>query len=302
MGVVRLPVVTGPTASGKSALVAGLAGEAPVTVISADSRQVYRGFDIGTAKPSPAEQARVPHALIDVVAPQERWNAARWAAAATEAIHAARAAGRVPVVVGGTGLYLRALFEPLFEEPALDATARAEVAARLDPLPTEALRERVAVLDPPRAHLGRTQLLRALEVAELTGRPISWWHAAAPRTTPFVPCYLVVEAGDGAARIEARVDAMLAAGWLDEVQRLAAQVGAAAPAWNATGYAAMRDVVEGRQSQGAARAAVIIATRQYAKRQRTWNRHQLPGDVARVDPNQPDADTVIGAWWHDARA
>lgn len=302
MGVVRLPVVTGPTASGKSALVTALAREMPVTVISADSRQVYRGFDIGTAKPTPGEQREVPHALIDVADPRERWNAARWADAATVAIRQAREAGRIPVVVGGTGLYLRALFEPLFEEPVLDGEARAELAARLEPLPTETLRERVALLDPPRAHLGRTQLLRALEVAELTGRPITWWHTAAPRSASFVPRYLVVQAADAAVRIEARVNAMLAAGWLDEVGQLAAEVEAGAPAWNATGYAEMRAVVAGQQSLGEARRAVVIATRQYAKRQRTWCRHQLPADAVRVDPNEPEARTIIGAWWQESLA
>jgi tRNA dimethylallyltransferase len=232
------------------------------------------------------------------VDPRERWNAARWAEAATVAIEEARAAGRVAVVVGGTGLYLRALFEPLFAEPALDPDARAQLAAQLDPLPTEALRARVTVLDPPRAHLGRTQLLRALEVAELTGRPISWWHEAAPRSPSFAPCYLVVEAADGPSRIERRVDAMLRAGWLEEVHRLAEEVVEHAPAWNATGYAELRAVVAGRQSVAEARTAVIVATRQYAKRQRTWCRHQLPADVIRVDPNQPGAPAVIGAWWH----
>lgn len=302
MGVVRLPVITGPTATGKSALVAALASAAPLTVISADSRQLYRGFDIGTAKPTQEERALVPHAMIDVADPTERWNAARWADGAVQAIDAARAAGRVPVVVGGTGLYLRALFEPLFAEPELDPERRATLAAELELLPTTVLRDRVALIDPPRAHLGRTQLLRALEVAELTGHPITWWHAAAPRQTRFQAAYVVVQHQDLQQRIVQRVDAMLAAGWSDEVARLLEAVPRAAPAWNATGYEAVRELVDGARDYRSTREAVIVATRQYAKRQRTWFRHQLGDQVTHIELTEPGAMEGVRAWWDSVTA
>lgn len=299
LGVVRLPVVVGPTAVGKSALVLEVAERVPVTIVSADSRQLYAGFDIGTAKPTLDERRRVPHLGIDVADPAERWNAARWADAVTHGIDHALAAGRLPIVVGGTGLYVRALFAPLFEEPPLDPVERARLAAVLEPLPIEVLRERAMGLDPSRAHLGRTQLLRIIEVATLTGKPLSAWHRDHPREARFEPEYLVVERGPAlAARIERRIDAMLEAGWLDEVRGLIPRVPADAAAWNATGYREVRDVVEGRRGLDAVREEVIIRTRQYAKRQRTWFRHQLPSiGVTRVDLETPDGRTAAGTWW-----
>lgn len=290
-------MITGPTASGKSGLVADLARTRPITVVSADSRQVYRGFDIGTAKPSREEQATVPHAMIDVADPRERWNAARWADDATVAIEAALASGRQPVVVGGTGLYLKALFAPLFNEPGLDPSRRAALAAELEGVPTEVLRSRVAVVDPPRAHLGRTQLLRALEVAALTGRPISEWHATAPRFPRFEASYLVVQRADLATQIERRIDAMWLMGWAEEVCGLIQTVPEDAPAWNATGYDVMREFVRGTHDAGAARQQILISTRQYAKRQRTWFRHQLGDQVHHVDLTDPAARSRVEDWW-----
>lgn len=299
MGVVRLPVLVGPTAAGKTAAALQLAAAHPVTVIVADSRQVYRGFDVGTAKPTTAERARVPHAALDLADPTERWNASRWATFATDAVAAARGEGRIPLVVGGTGLYVRSLFEPLFEEPPLDPGRRAILADELEGLPVAELRRRVERVDPARAHLGRTQLLRALEVERLTGRPLSEWHRAAARETSFVPSYLVLERGPAlGTRIEARVDAMLRDGWLAEVAQLVTTVPSGAPAWNATGYAAIREVVEGRRDLVSAREEVIIRTRQYAKRQRTWFRHQLPPALTTtIDLEGRDADRQLDAWW-----
>lgn len=293
LAVVRLPVIAGPTASGKSALVLALARYLPLTVISADSRQLYRGFDIGTAKPSAAERQAVPHELIDLGDPAERFTAARWADAAGSAIDCALANGRIPVVVGGTGLYLRALFEPLFHEPAMDPVARAALAVELATQSTEALRERVALLDPARAHLGRTQLLRAIEVAVLTGIPISDWHARSARAARFTASYALVDPGAVLHdRIESRIDTMWGGGWLAEVRGLDATVPEAAPAWNATGYALVRAVVRGLLDPDTARERIVIATRQYAKRQRTWFRHQLDEDmVMRLDP---DASRATG--------
>ena len=225
LDVVRLPVITGCTSAGKSALAFAIAARHPVVIVSADSRQIYRRFDIGTAKPSAADQAAVPHAMIDVAEPDERFNAARWADLAEHAVRDALATARMPLVVGGTGLYLRALFEPLFHEPQLDPAARAALEQELATRSTEALRRWVQQLDPPRAHLGRTQLLRAAEVALLTGTPISTWHSEARRPARFAARYLVADAGAALGpRIAARVDDMFRAGWIDEVRALAQSV------------------------------------------------------------------------------
>jgi tRNA dimethylallyltransferase len=297
---VRLRVITGPTASGKSALALRLAEDHSLTIVSADSRQVYRRFDIGTAKPTAEERARVPHEGIDVVEPDARYSAAAWTEDAARWTGAAHAAGRTPVVVGGTGFYLRALEAPLFAEPPLDAGRRARLLDRLDALGTEELRRWCAALDPERAALGRTQLLRAVEIALLTGVPISWWHRDAQRPVRVRVRYLVVDPGPTLAEaIEHRVDAMLASGWAEEVAELRRTVDPEAPAWKATGYGAVRSWVEGRLTREAARERVIIQTRQYAKRQRTWFRHQLAGsDVTRIDPRGATAMQTVSSWWN----
>lgn len=281
-----LRIICGPTAAGKSALVMALTERFPVTVISADSRQIYRGFDIGTAKPSAAERARVPHEGIDLVEPTERFSAAAWAGLATSWIEASRAAGRTPVVVGGTGFYIRALVAPLFAEPPLDPVRRTELAAELGALPTAELRRRAEAIDPARAGLGRAQLLRALEVAVLTGKPLSHWHELAERAPRFRARYLVVDPGPVLGeRIAARVTQMLEQGWEREVKALSRSVPEDAPAWNAAGYSVVRDLARGRVTRDAAVERITIATRQYAKRQRTWFRHQLAADeVTRIAP------------------
>ena len=297
-------VVCGPTAAGKSAIALWLAKDEAVTIVSADSRQVYRGFDIGTAKPTLEERARVPHAGIDVVAPAERYSAAAWAAAADGWIEQARAAGRRPLVVGGTGLYMRALFDGLFEEPELDAERRRALARALAGLSVAELRRWCETLDPARAHLGRTQLLRAIEIALFTGRRVSDLHRDRSRTPRWRPRYLLVDPGPSLAQaIAARVDAMLANGWLDEVQRLMQTVPADAPAWKSTGYDVVRQLVRGERAFAEAREAILIQTRQYAKRQRTWFRHQLATDrVTRLDPTAPDWRAAVAAWSAGASA
>jgi tRNA A37 N6-isopentenylltransferase MiaA len=224
-----LVVICGPTAAGKSALAMRLAEIAPITIVSADSRQIYRRFDIGTAKPTCRERDRVPHAGLDLVEPTQRFSSFAWASVASDAIARARAEGRVPVVVGGAGFYVRALVTP---DPA---------SSRYD--------ARYLVVDP--------------------GPVLKEWIAH-------------------------RVDAMLAGGWPEEVMRLEADVPDDAPAWQASGYAAVRQMVRGALSPAEARETVVIATRQYAKRQRTWFRHQLPKDqTTRIDPRSADALTTL---------
>ena len=294
-----IPVIVGPTAAGKTGVALELAKRDRVTILSADSRQVYRGFDIGTAKPSPDERRAVPHRGIDVADPVERYSASRWAESADAWIAEARESGRTPLVVGGTGFYVRALFTPLFEEPALHAPRRRALEPVLGAMPLDELQRWCRALDPARAHLGRTQLLRAIEVALLAGVPLSRLHAERARAPRHRARYLVVDPGPAlAGRIAHRVRAMFAAGWIAEVKRLIATVPDDAPAWNASGYGAVRRHVEGTSSVEEAMAEVVIATRQYAKRQRTWLRHQLAReDVTRVDPLAPGAAAIVDAWW-----
>lgn len=236
------------------------------------------------------------HRGIDVADPTERWSAARWADDAAGWIGEAGPARTL--IVGGTGLYLRALAQPLFAEPPLDVAARATLAATLEPMAVPELRRWVRELDPARAHLGRTQLLRAAEVAILTGRRLSDWHAASAREPLSRLRYLVVDPGPALhEQIEGRLDAMLAGGWVDEVRALDASVPGDAPAWNACGYGVVRELVHGRMKPGAARAAILVQTRQYAKRQRTWFRHQLGGaDVTTLDPRRGDARDAAFSW------
>ena len=291
----ELLVICGPTAAGKSDLALRLAERHGRDILVADSRQVYPGFDIGTAKPSAEEQRRVRHFGIDVVAPTDRFSAAQWAALASDVL--ARSSENPPIIVGGTGLYLRALFDGLFREPEHDQDRRRSLSQWLGAQPTAELRRWVSTLDPRRSHLGRTQLLRAVEVALLTGCRISDLHASEASSPRWRARYLVVDPGPGLRdRIEHRLDAMLQAGWLDEVRRLR-MVPDDAPAWKASGYRALRDVVDGLVSLDEAKERILIETRQYAKRQRTWFRHQLAADrTTRLNPTQPDADAVVERW------
>ncbi len=279
-----------------------IAGAVPLTVISADSRQVYRRFDIGTAKPPAADRARVPHAGTDLIEPEERYSAARWAESAVNWISDARTERRAPVIVGGTGFYLRALTSPLFEEPSLDPDRRTRLLEQLERLDTTELRRWCSVLDPARAGLGRTQLLRAVEIALLTGVPISRLQREASRPPYARARYLVVDPGSSLSEwIEQRIDTMLAGDWGGEVEALMHAVPPDAPAWKATGYVAVRDWVSGRITREAARTRVMVETRQYAKRQRTWFRHQLEHDaVTRLDPRSPDAMDVVWKWWNQS--
>lgn len=295
-----LRIVAGPTGAGKSALAMHLAERFGAVIVSADSRQVYRGFDRGTAKPAAEERARVPHFGIDVAEPTERWSAARWAGDAAGWIAHAERAGTPALVVGGTGLWIRALVQPLADEPPMAPARRREMQAALAGLDTATLRRWVERLDPPRADLGRTQLVRAVEVALLTGTRLSDHHAAGAGRPPRAARWLIVDPGEELRpRLEARLDAMLAAGWADEVRALIATVPPDAPAWNACGYREIRDWVEGRTTAAQAREAILVSTRQYAKRQRTWFRNQVSDGpaVLRLDPRAPDATARAERWF-----
>jgi tRNA dimethylallyltransferase len=276
-------------------------------IVSADSRQIYRGFDIGTAKATAGDRASVTHFGIDIVDSGERYSAARWSSDARDWMGDARRAGKEAVFVGGTGLYLRALVRPLFPAPPLDSASRAKLELELGSLPIAELRRWCKELDPSRAHLGRTQLLRAIETAILAGSRVSDLHAAHNARTrahedELEVSYLLVDPGPPlASRIESRVDVMLANGWADEILRLSSTTSPEAPAWKASGYATMRSFVEGALDLSSARERVIIETRQYAKRQRTWFRHQLPAAaVTNVNPDDSRALSIAREWWERA--
>jgi tRNA dimethylallyltransferase len=306
-----LRVICGPTGGGKSALAMRLAEKEKIAVISADSRQIYRGFDVGTAKADRAEQARVPHYGIDVVDPDERYSAARFAEDAKRWIADAISKDLTPVIVGGTGLYIKALFEPLSPVPDIDPGKRAELDTFLRERTTDELRRWCELLDPRRSGLGKTQLIRAIETALLAGKRLSEIHERhqgnadqdAETRAGLAARYLIVDPGGALiANIENRFDRMIERGWLDEVRRLAGQVPESAPAWKAAGYSAVLAVARGESDLATARSRVIIETRQYAKRQRTWFRNQLPvGSATSFDPESPGGDLFVQRWWHEGR-
>jgi tRNA dimethylallyltransferase len=297
----RIRVIVGPTGAGKSALALELCERFDGAIVSADSRQVYRGFDVGTAKPSDDERRRIPHRGIDVVDPTERYSAAAWADGADRWLGELQSSGWNPVIVGGTGLYLRALFEPFYTEPPLDRERKLALESILGAMPRSELERWCRELDPTRASLGRTQLLRSLEVAMLTGRRLSDLHEQQRRPPMRRARYLVVDPGSRLEqRIRDRAASMLDHEWPAEVERLRHQVPAEAPAWKATGYVLVRQFVEGTHSREDVLEAIVIETRQYAKRQRTWFRHQLPADaVTRIDPDSPEATDAAERWWHE---
>jgi tRNA dimethylallyltransferase len=300
-----IPVICGPTASGKSRIAMRLAAGREITIVSADSRQIYRGFDIGTAKPTIADRRAVPHRAVDIVEPTERYSAAQWAKLAERSIAETLELGRIPVIVGGTGFYISALFRPLFQEPTLDAADRRRLQDAVSTTSTEELRRWCEALDPARAHLGRAQLLRAIEVALLAGERLSDLHRTRPRARRFRASYLLVDPGPVlAARIVSRAGHMLEQGWIDEVRTLTRDVPERAPAWGATGYDAVRRMVRGEIDRDAALEQVVIDTRQYAKRQRTWFRHQLPAhQVTRVDgAGQGRSESIVDDWMSELEA
>lgn len=299
MGAGKLRVICGPTAAGKTALALALADRYHLSVISADSRQIYRGFDIGTAKPTSEERQRVPHYGIDVLEPTERYSAAAFARDAESWLAAEEERDRAVLIVGGTGFYIRALVDPLAGSPPFDSARRRALASQLEEIPVAELRRWCEQLDPVRANAGRTQLLRAVETALLSGMRLSDFHASGSAGSAKAAAYLVVDPGPALGRrIEDRLDSMLAAGWLEEVRGLERIVPPKAPAWTGTGYQFLRAVACGEMELERARQLSVTATRQYAKRQRTWFRHQLPeADVTRLDPTTADAERNAISWF-----
>ena len=285
----RVPVIVGPTAVGKTAVAVALADHWPVTVVSADSRQVYRGLDIGTAKPDAALRARVPHLGLDVVDPGERYSAGQFARDAAGWLR--RLPGdRHPIVVGGTGFYVRALAEGLFREPQMDPERRERLrtwARDFSPLAAWAAR-----LDPEYSGGGRQRAARAVEIALLSGRPLSWWQRHARARGVIEPWYvrLTVPRAVLERRIIERTDAMLSAGWVDEVRQVLERgIAPTAPGLDAVGYREIVRFLAGGLPAADLAGEIARATRRYARRQETWFRHQLGPDITVLDATEPPA-------------
>ncbi|HTZ37125.1 MAG TPA: tRNA (adenosine(37)-N6)-dimethylallyltransferase MiaA [Stellaceae bacterium] len=275
-------VVTGPTASGKSALALALAEHYGGIVINADSQQLYRDLRVLTARPDAAAEARAPHRLYGFLDAAERGSAARWRGLATAEIDAALAAGRLPIVVGGTGLYLRALMRGLAPIPDIPAAVRAEAAALYEALGGSGFRARLAALDPATAARlppgDRTRLTRAFEVVRATGVPIGAWQdrAAGPARYRFATLLIAPPRDALYAACDARFAAMVAAGGLAEAAALRARrLDPGLPAMKAVGVPELMRHLAGEITLAEAVAAAQQATRRYAKRQTTWFRHQI---------------------------
>jgi len=289
----------GPTASGKTALALALADRLDCGLVSVDSAQVYRGMDIGTAKPEPAVLARYPHRLIDIRDPAEPYSAAEFRRDALTAIGEILAAGRTPLLVGGTMLYFRALIHGLAEMPGADPAIRAGIAALAAREGWEAVHRRLAAVDPASAARidpgNRQRVQRALEVYLASGRPMSSLHAAQSPAAD-LPCRLLQLAlipADRAAlhrRIAARFHAMLAAGFLDEVRALKARgdLHPDLPSIRSVGYRQAWDYLDGRVSRQEMSERAIAATRQLAKRQLTWLRSWPGLEILPGDEPEPD--------------
>jgi tRNA dimethylallyltransferase len=275
--VIRFIAVLGPTAAGKSALGLALAERLDGEIVTCDSQQVYLGMDIGTAKPTRQERRRVPHHGLDLCHPDEPFHAARWAALARAAIKSIAARGRLPIVVGGTGLYYRALTTGLFEAPPPDPALRARHREICDRDGLEVLRARLTAVDPEAAAgiapRDFVRISRALEVYEQTGVAITTLRrqAAPPRDLQSTVLLLDPPLAESRARITARVDAMMAAGFVEEVRALhAAGYGPTCRPLQALGYKQLGAVLAGTMSIADAVAETVRATFAYARRQRTW--------------------------------
>jgi tRNA dimethylallyltransferase len=303
--------IVGPTASGKTELSLSVAARMDAEIVSVDSRQVYRGMDIGTAKVMASAREQVPHHGLDLVDPAERYSAGRFARDARRWIREIRERGRTPLLVGGTGFFLRALLDPIFREPPLDPARQERLRAYLRNLSTERLVAWTWALDPGRARLavegGPQRMSRTIEVALLSGRRLSDWHRTAlPDGAPIeaVVVRLDLPREEMDRRIDARVGTMVRQGLVDEVRTLL-EGGASpeAPGMSATGYREIVRVLRGKQELAEALEDIRRETRRYARRQLTWMRHQLPGDTRVVDATRPledQTEAVLEAWRESA--
>jgi tRNA dimethylallyltransferase len=278
-------LLAGPTASGKSALALRLAGKLNGAVVNADSMQVYRDLRIITARPTPDEEARVPHRLYGHVDAAENYSVGRWCVDAQAAIAEAQGAGRLPILVGGTGLYFKSLLQGLAAVPPIPADIRAAIRGRLAREGAAPLHAELMQRDPATAQRlmpnDRSRISRALEVVLATGRTLSDWHREGMPpgidAARAIKVFLDVDRAELYHRIEARYDAMVGSGTLDEVRRLAARnLDPSLPAMKAHGVPWLIRHLRGEITLEEAAEGGKRDTRRYTKRQATWFRNQLP--------------------------
>ncbi|MCX7938674.1 MAG: tRNA (adenosine(37)-N6)-dimethylallyltransferase MiaA [Thermoflexales bacterium] len=298
-----LVFIVGPTASGKSALALALAEKLAAEIVSADSRHVYRHMDIGTNKPTPEERTRVPHHLIDLCEPHESFSLGAYLELARQVIAEVQARSRVPLIVGGTGQYVRALLEGWHTPPVApnpDVRARWEAFARAHG--AAALFAELARRDPAAAQTldprNVRRVVRALEVIEVTGQPWSAWQRRAPLNQPLRYVYLNPPRPALYAKADARIEQMIAWGWLEEVRALLARLEAQGltteaalclPAMSALGYREMAQVVLGKLTLDEARAAIRRATRRFIRAQDVWFRR----DAQRVGESSVVIEALV---------
>lgn len=321
--------LVGPTATGKTSLAIAVGRRLEIEVVSLDSRQAYRGLEVGTAAPTAQERASVPHHGVAFLVPGERYSAGRFARLARRWIAEIRTRGRVPFLCGGTGFFLEALTNPVFREPRFDEERRAALHHRLAARSAERLEAWARRLDPELFRRLRTvdpqRAARTLELALLTGRPVTWWQDhAAPEAPPLRPLVFVLElpAAVHRERIARRAERQLEGGWLEEARRLraagleaavgleaaAALEGAvaleAAAGLDAVGYRHLFGLLDGELDRKAALGRIVADTWSYARRQRTWFRNRAPSGARRLDATRPTgqlAAQIVEAW-HAAEA
>ncbi len=293
-----LVLLVGVTAAGKTELALRAAERAHATILSMDSMLVYRGMDIGTAKPDAAERARVPHALIDLAAPDERYDLQRYVADFAAAERDARAAGTVPFAVGGTGLYLQALAYGVFAGPPTDLALRDRLKARTADVGRAAMHAELARLDPRAAERihpnDEKRVLRAFEVYEQTGRRISDWQEEWDADRPGRPRRILGVMRDEpelTERIRRRTLRMLDAGWVEEARAIRDGVGFGPTARQALGYREVLELADGTATRDETLERIVLRTRQFARRQRTWFR-RFP-EILWIDPDSADATGVV---------
>lgn len=291
-------ILCGPTASGKTALGLELAGRMDAEIVSADSGQVYRGMDVGTAKPSVVDQEKVRFHLIDIVNPNEIFSASEFRRQAETALEEIRSRGRQALIVGGTGLYLKALESGLFEGPSRDDVLREKMEAQVQERGIESLHEELKKIDPEAAKAipsrNRHRLIRALEVFYLTGRPISaFWKEHQQRrgaincAPPWTKFGLLLTKEEIHQRINERVEDMFEKGLVEEVENLFKQWGQSAPGLKIIGYQETIGCLDGRWSLAEAKEKIKTHTRQYAKRQMTWFKKDL--EIRWVRPEEVES-------------
>jgi tRNA dimethylallyltransferase len=283
---------------GKTGLITRLAQEFPLEVISLDSRQVYQGLKIGTAQPTPEELAAAPHHLVDFLSPRDKYSAMRYREAFSEIYLQIRQRGGVPILVGGAGMYLTALRQGFMEIPGSTPEALAEIRGKLELLSDHEIRKKLGEVDPQSAadihHNDRYRSQRALEVFYLSGQPMSQLKSMQKPDPclgldfPTVVLERKVPELDG--RIAQRTDQMLKNGWIEEAEAALVQYPADSPGLKTIGYAEIVQYLSGKLSRQTLDPAIILVTRQYAKRQRTWFRH-IPAELR----GHPDSDAVLVA-------